>query len=652
MAFNGNKAWYVSTAAWTAVTAWATGTAKNVGDIVRQLAAPAAASERIFVCIVAGTTHATTEPTWTLTRGAKITDNTVTWQEATGVAALNGDLTNTPTWTVGAKNTAITLGHVIKSDNGQTTLICTTAGTSGNGAEPTWGAVGATTADNTVTWTTLKTGGAKFANWAGPSAGMLHITAATWGDADGQIYYLGSDHAEVKTTSGGQMTSRGTTASPAQILSVNRAGSMPPVAADLQAGAVLENTGNSNMDINGWWGRVYGVTFKVGTTNGNIRPTATGDKYFDNCTFWLNTSAASASFFWSNVANVGRWRFKSCKFRFGNASQRINNSGSCLTEYIDCSIDGAGTAPSAVFAGGGNGSMTHCTGCDWSLATTNLTNIGSGVNHGESWLFEGCKVNASLTDLFSFTGSTAEGVVYAYAERCDNGVKNWQQHLKTFTGQMDAVSNVQRANGAQAPDAQHFSWKVVTNVNANYGPGRINTPRMLSYNAVTAANIVVTLFGIANTPAMPTDIECFITIDYPGSASSNLFTHYSSFGDTISGGAALTADTSVWSDGATARVNSTAYALGDVISVGSNPNRIFFCTTAGTSANPEPAGYASAVDGGSVTDGTAVFRAGWRFKITKTLSTPQPQLVGNIIVQAGIGKASSTIYIDPQPTVA
>lgn len=63
-------------------TKWLVNTAYSVGDVVR----PSGGSgqidnNRIFICEVAGTSHATTEPTWTNTSGASVTDNTVTWRE-------------------------------------------------------------------------------------------------------------------------------------------------------------------------------------------------------------------------------------------------------------------------------------------------------------------------------------------------------------------------------------------------------------------------------------------------------------------------------------------------------------------------------------------------------------------------------------------
>lgn len=59
----------------------------------------------------------------------------------------------------------------------------------------------------------------------------------------------------------------------------------------------------------------------------------------------------------------------------------------------------------------------------------------------------------------------------------------------------------------------------------------------------------------------------------------------------------------------TARPNSTVVGLGYGIAVASNIGLDFICTTAGTTAGSEPAGYASAINGGTVTDGTAVFTA-------------------------------------------
>jgi len=79
-----------------------------------------------------------------------------------------------------------------------------------------------------------------------------------------------------------------------------------------------------------------------------------------------------------------------------------------------------------------------------------------------------------------------------------------------------------------------------------------------------------------------------------------------------------------------ARINSTAYALGYQITVASNPGFMFYCTTAGTSAGSEPAGYATAINAGTVTDGTAVFTA-------ETLATKHRLLPGAV----GVAKFSA-----------
>lgn len=59
----------------------------------------------------------------------------------------------------------------------------------------------------------------------------------------------------------------------------------------------------------------------------------------------------------------------------------------------------------------------------------------------------------------------------------------------------------------------------------------------------------------------------------------------------------------------TVRANSTAYTVGQEITVSSNYYCKFRCTTAGTTASSLPAGYASANQDSTITDGTAVFLA-------------------------------------------
>lgn len=81
-------AWYVSSAGWTAVTAWAALTSYSVGDLRRQLAAPSVGNERVWRCTTAGVSGAA-EPSWTLTKGSTTNDATAVWTEVTGSSTYN-----------------------------------------------------------------------------------------------------------------------------------------------------------------------------------------------------------------------------------------------------------------------------------------------------------------------------------------------------------------------------------------------------------------------------------------------------------------------------------------------------------------------------------------------------------------------------------
>lgn len=647
MAFTGNKQWYISSAKYSSVTGWATGIAKSVGDIVRQTTAPAFQAERCFVCVIAGTTAAT-EPTWTTTRGAKTAETSgPTWQECTGIAALNGDMANTPNWTT-VKGTAVSIGHVIQSNDGTKILICDTAGTAGSGAEPTWNGVGVTTADNTVTWRTLKTASATFGAWAAPHNSIGAALATNWGDT-GTEFRIGNAHNYSASTAV-TWASRGTSAAPISVLCVNEAGSMPPVAADITTGAKETLTGAVGYTMAGAIEMMYGIHIIDGTSS-NITLTFVNDnkdKYFSNCIFELGAGTGSTAHFSAQNSTIAYQHFDTCTFKVVSATQFFALGAFC--EFTNCSWDVSVAVPTTPFKFNGAHNYGLARGCDFSNLSSATLLTGNDGQVGALHLID-CKLPSSFT--FANLSAALEHSQVCTASRCANASGGEIVfHMDAMMGTVDHNTSVARTGGA-ADNSIGYSWNVQTNTKSNRGANRMRPPISSIYNAITAANVTLTLFGIANTAAMPTDQQAWIEADYLGASANPLATLASTRGATIlSAGNNLTADTSAWDSAATARANTHAYTAGDVIALASNSGRLFFCTVSGTSAGSEPGGYASAIDGGTVTDGTATFRAGWRFKMALTFSSPQPQQVGNIYAQLVMAMVSSQIYFDPRPVLS
>lgn len=665
MAYWGLKHNYISSAKYLLLTQWATNTAKTVGQIVRPLATPNVENEYAFMCVVAGTTHATTEPTWSTTsvaRGQAYTDNTVTWIECTGQPAVNGDMTNTPNW-LSVKNQSLDRGMIIKDAAGtHLFIVSSNGGNTGNGAEPTWNtaAVGNTTADNGVTWTYIGTG---FSNWQCPHYRVRNCTQHASQSYVSQ-YYVGKLHAITYTSTTvtwntGAATavpgSLGSQAGPICMYCVDEAGSVPPVTADLiNGGSGAKETITANtISLNMYAVRhCYGVEVELVSSGGsfNINLGAnSGDTFWENCKFTMGTGmTGGASFQLNTGSNQGTVHVKGCTFKFNNAAQSINCGSRVLME--NCVFDTSVAVPNSLFIMQGAGLLgLTVVGSDLSAAFAN------DIFHANNFTFQAdfidCKLPASpkyansnfMTNIFDNAAGRVNFI------RCDDGTATFKTAAFDCNGSMTTSTSIYRDTGA-TDGTTPYSWKLRTSVQC-LAPSQAFKMPPIGSDVPSGSSKSVTVYGIMNSAAMPTNAEVYADVHYLGTSgnptgkikSSRVANYLTSTSPTN-----LNADTSNWSNGGTARQNSHAYSLNDEIVVASNPGRVFFCTQAGTSNGTEPAGYATAVDGGSVTDSGAVFRAGWRFSFSVNVTSPDPQIAGYGYVHVYVGKISVTCYIDPE----
>ena len=647
-----DKAFYInfgngSSTGYYAVTPWPTLTTEVVGNIIRQNAAPSVGNERCFICVAStGGTGATgaSEPTWTVTRGALNTDATVTWQEATGIAALNGDLVNTPNWAA-IKNTAVTLGQVIQNGAGTLLLIATTAGTAGNGSEPTWAAyttAGATTSDNTVTWTTLGAP-SSFTIWKAPHARCANAFASGWGLAGTTTQYFASSiHAETQSSALTAIVPS-TAAVKAFVYCVLQSpATTPPGSADLTTGASVSTTGLTQLSFVGTNFYCYGFLFS-GTSGSQTSATqcyfgasGAGQRaVLDNCAFQLGATGTGAS----QIRSGGGTIWNNCTVQFGGVSQEIPVGGvPGLLTWRNTPSAIIGTPPNQLIGFTSSGEAMVIDGVDLSAITGNIaTGAGSSAN---TLLVTRCKINASAT----LAGNIGYQNQIDFIQ-CDSGATNYTQARYWYEGTLTQSIAVYRQGGA-SDGTTPLSWDIVTTANSTW-TFPFQSFSIAEWNTLTGVTRTCTVYGVVNAAAVPNNDQMWMEVEYLGSASSPLASFANNTkANNLATGSALTADsTSNWAAGLTARGNSTAYTTASPpIFVSSNPNRPFFCISNGTSSGSLPGGYASAVDGGTVTDGTATFRAGCRFSMTVTLTA---QMVGYLNATIKAAEASTTFYVDP-----
>jgi hypothetical protein len=626
-----------ATTGYYAVAVWSNHTAV-AGEIIRQATTPAAGSERCFVCTTAGATGAV-EPTWTVTRGALNTSSVAVYQECSGIAALNGDVTNTPAW---ASATTWVLGQVIK-DGTNSYQICTVAGAGITGSAPTFSATaGTVTNDNVARWTSL---GAQsnFTGWQAPHARISAAGTTNWAQGGNNVF-IASEHQE---TAAPTMTVSGASsaAKPVNFLCVAKS-PVPPTA--VTTGATWAATGAATVQ-----GTTNGSTYWNGltiSTGGNLALNNAGVYQwmrFDNSTFVLTGTASLNGF--TIGANPSYIEWNNCSVKLFNTSTFVRITGAFFVWRNSTAFAAGSPIPTvSLIQLHTSTAAVSMDGVDF----TGLTNalVGTELSSPGPLILKNCKVPAGVP--LAATPQLQPGNDEAHFVNCDSAATNYRNEKWAYQGTLTTsggASNnvgdgVYHTNGA-TDGVTPVSWKMATTANCLWSYAFQSFP-VTAWNtsAGSIGSQTVTAYGIAATATVPNNDQFWIDIEYMGTVGgplTNLATGTKA--SILATGAAQTADTSVWS--APARQNTTAYVVGNAISVPDNPGRVFFCTTGGTSAGSEPGGYASAVDGGSVTDNTAVFRAGCRFSMALTFT---PQIVGYLTVVAKAGLASTSFYFDPK----
>lgn len=530
-----------------------------------------------------------------------------------------------------------------------------TTGISG-GSEPAWNlGNNATTTDSGVTWTQV--GGQEAnqlaGNWTAPLGTLqaaLNLAVVTNDNT-----FLSSDHTETNAGSFSLAVSGVSTL----LASVSRTGaSLPPTDTDYLAGATINTTGANSITIGGIC-KVIGLTFKAGSSSNaasiNLAGAYGGASDLSitllNCALILNNTNTTSQIttqlptFGTSAAVF----LRNTTMQFGATAQGLSLGDRCYFEWADTPSALSGSVPNPFIQGNTIGrQLIH--GVDLSTLTGNII-ASAAVVRGQMDIFN-CSLNSSVT-LIPTNITHSSPAAWVRFDNCDNSSSGLSYNFKfaDYGWTISPTSVIARVGGASDGTTSYgHTYLSAYDTSSLILPatGRWMYERLTS----VGSSVTLTINLISFTSSIPNSSNLWLEMEDLESSTVPLATgHTTSVTLPTTTGTNLSATTDDWTAGTVAaRQNSHSYSVGDFIKVASNTGRVFMCTTAGTSASSEPGGYASAVDGGSVTDSGAVFRAGWRCKLTQSFT---PQMKGYINARVnGARSSGDTLVIDPKLNVA
>lgn len=418
------------------------------------------------------------------------------------------------TWAVGdiRRPTAAAVGN-------ERVFRCTTAGLGGV-SEPTWvNTKASTTTDNLATWTEI-TGSETYntpTSFAAPHARVR--SAAAW-MAAGDSLYVSSGHAETEDLGGSGYIAAfpGTATSPNTILSID------PATGGYVAGASITNTSVSSAGHVIMRGDIFvqGLIFKCGGTTGDGKLTlceTIGEQLYRNCDFIHTGSGSSGRVFFGAAATIGNFRViaENCRFKFGAASQGINNAVNLTIR--GGSIISGGSSPTNFFipvTGTRVSFVADVSGFDFANAAAGINLVLSSSTQNGRVRFSNCKMPTSWTGLVTSAALTGGGlIVESYNLAADDtNYCFWMEHLEGSVKQETSIV----ATGGATDGTTPYSMKMASSATAEFPLFPLISPPLFKRNELIGSVKTVTVEITHSAAAALTDKDIYLDLEYLGTA--------------------------------------------------------------------------------------------------------------------------------------
>lgn len=351
------------------------------------------------------------------------------------------------------------------------------------------------------------------ADWTNAYTTLLAAGAAK---AAGDVFFVAHDHVETQA-SAKVIVFAGTEANPNRVYCVNRAGSVPPVSADLRTTAQILTTGAFSISIGGSLSEVYGLIIQAGDSTAsatiNLGSVSNKSQQYTNCSFRLNGSATTSRIVWNSSANANAVVANNCTVQFTHVSQFMNSAGRAIWRNTVSPILGA-IFPTTLLSFSAPGSW-FLEGIDLSQLVTGKTLInGATTSANCTAVFKDCKLGgANIT-----AAPTAFGGCEITLIRSDNVDSNYRIQKNAYTGVVMTEAASFRIGGA-SDGTTPICWYITPSsgtINAN--SFAFECPPITIWNETVGTPITVTLEGLYEDPTPPANDIIWIDVEYLGTS--------------------------------------------------------------------------------------------------------------------------------------